>query len=238
MGKLAFVLFVFKYLITHDKDRKAMKAAKEAGDQEKLKKLVAHTYNDVIENFCKRFDITIDVSGYENVPDCPALYVANHSGMIDAAVLAKMPGGIGIVLKKEFEKVPFLLKWLSNMNGVFIDRQNPREAVNAINQAAEIIKSGYSMGIFPEGTRTRDASVGEFKNGAFKIAQKTGCPIVPIAISGSYKLWEDPGKIIPGTIKAHILEPIYTENLDRKAIKELSAVVRQQIVDELESMNK
>jgi 1-acyl-sn-glycerol-3-phosphate acyltransferase len=124
------------------------------------------------------------------------------------------------------------------MNGVFIDRQNPREAVNAINQAAENIKAGYSMGIFPEGTRTRDASVGEFKNGAFKIAQKTGCPIVPIAISGSYKLWEDPGKIIPGTIKAHILEPIYTENLDRKAIKELSAVVRQQIVDELESMNK
>lgn len=231
-----FAGFCAKYLATHEKNRKKMEAAKNSGDKETHLRLMKQTYDDLVGGFSKKFGIEFKITGCENVPEGPVLFVANHSGMVDAAVMAEMPIPVGFVLKKEFTKIPFFTKWLGQMNAVFIDRENPRAAVACINEAVEIINKGFSMAIFPEGTRTRDASVGEFKNGAFKIVQKTGVPIVPVAIKGSYKVWEEPGKLIPGTVEAHIMEPVYTHDLDRKAYKELGISIRQAIVDQLEAM--
>ena len=237
MAKLTFFAFVGKYLVTHEGNRKKMEESKANGDRRTRLTLMKRTYDDLVGGFCNNFKINIELTGQENVPEGPVLFVANHSGLADAAVMALMPGPVGFVLKKEFAKIPFFSKWLNQMNAVFMDRENPREAVKGINDAVDIVSDGYSMAIFPEGTRTRDSSVGEFKNGAFKIVQKTGVPIVPVAISGSYLLWEVPGKLIPGTVRAEILPPVYTQDLDRKAYKNLAVNVRQMIVDKLIEMN-
>ena len=233
---IGFAGFVAKYLLTHEKNRKTMEKCKGNGNKELQLSLMKQTYDDLVGGFSKKFGIEFKINGCENVPEGPVLFVANHSGMVDAAIMAEMPIPVGFVLKKEFAKIPLFTKWLGQMNAVFMDRENPREAVNCINECVDIINNGFSMAIFPEGTRTRDASVGEFKNGAFKIVQKTGVPIVPVAIKGSYKVWEEPGKIIPGTVTAQIMEPVYTDNLDRKAYKALGVTIREKIVNQLDNM--
>lgn len=115
----------------------------------------------------------MEVHGVENIPkDTPVLFTPNHQGMYDVpAMITGLDAPHGLVAKKEALHYPILRTWMKYLHCVFIDRENPREAVKALNETAENIKNGYSMVIFPEGTRSRSDTVGEFKHGAFKIAK-------------------------------------------------------------------
>ena len=95
------------------------------------------------------------------------------------------------VSKKEIAKVPGLRIWMKFINCVFLDRENPREGIKAILKGIENIKSGISMFISPEGTRNSGEGLLEFKPGSLKMAEKTGCPIVPVAITNADKVFED-----------------------------------------------
>ncbi len=135
--------------------------------------------------------VEVTVSGLENIPNCPAVFVSNHQGNFDIPILlCNLDRVHGIVAKIELQKIPFIRIWMRYFNCVFIDRNNPRRSMAALNQAIRNIQEGGSMIIFPEGTRSRNDEVGEFKAGGFKIAQKTGAPIVPVCIGGSYKAME------------------------------------------------
>ncbi|MEG2144103.1 MAG: lysophospholipid acyltransferase family protein, partial [Oscillospiraceae bacterium] len=99
-------------------------------------------------------------------------------------------------------------------------------SLSAIKKAVEVTESGYSMAIFPEGTRSKGHKMGEFKSGAFRVAEKAKLPIVPLAIDGTYKIMEANGNFIKaGRVTLTILPPILTESMDRAEIRELEAVV-------------
>ena len=111
-----------------------------------------------------------------------------------------------------------------------MDRSDIRQSLKVINQAADHLKKGYSMVIFPEGTRSKGETLGEFKPGSLKLGLKAGVPIVPITISGSYKIMEQNGFIIkPAHVEIIISDPIPTIGLTKEQAAELPEKVYQMI---------
>ena len=119
---------------------------------------------------------------------------------------------------------------------VFVQRDDVRASVRALNDATAIVESGRSFIIFPEDTRYKveEGGAGEFKAGAFRIAVKTGAPVVPVAISGARGLFEVHGnRATPGTVYVRVLPPIQTAGMSRAEQKQLPDAVRQTILAEL-----
>lgn len=133
------------------------------------------------------------VLGRENVPkDQAVLYVANHRSLIDTPLAySTVPTLTGFVSKIEVKKVPFLSWWMGLVNCVFLDRSDMRAGLKMILAGIENIKNGYSMYIAPEGTRSQKDELLPFKEGSLKMAEKTGCLIIPVAISGTDDVLEN-----------------------------------------------
>lgn len=175
----------------------------------------------------KALNMNITVIGKENIPNVPCCYIANHTGILDIPLLIDSIGNcIGFVAKKEMLKVPVLGYWMQKNNGVALDRENPREAIKTIREAAENIKNGYSMAIFPEGTRSKDGKIKEFKKGSFKLATMAKAPIVPVAIDGAYRGFEIDRKFKSIDITITFGEFIETANLSKEEEKGLMDKVR------------
>ncbi|OPJ62461.1 lysophospholipid acyltransferase family protein [Clostridium oryzae] len=194
----------------------------------------------VVSNWAKYcFKITgvnLEVHGKENLPQENCLFVSNHQSYFDIPIfLASMDRRVALVSKKEVEKLPFIAYWMKLIHCVFLDRDNPREAISSINTGAENIKKYTSMVIFPEGTRSKSDNIGEFKKGSLKLGIKANAPIVPVTIFRSYKGFEENKKFTKCTIKLIIHKPIYLDNLDKVQKNNLSNSIRTTII---ESYNK
>ncbi|WP_312640466.1 lysophospholipid acyltransferase family protein [Hydrogenoanaerobacterium sp.] len=176
--------------------------------------------------------VRVHVSGLENIPDETAVFVSNHQGNFDIPILlTALPHANGLVAKQELKKLPLIRTWMKHLTCVFIDRQNPRQSVAALGAAADNVRNGYSVIVFPEGTRSKGDKIGEFKSGAFKIALKTKAPIIPVCIDGSYKVMEANGNWIrPAEVNVKILPPVFTEGLSKEDAKDLPEQVRSLIV--------
>lgn len=153
----------------------------------------------------------LEVRGAENVDlTRPQIFVSNHQSTIDIPVLfISLPTDARFVSKKALMYVPFMgwYMWLARF--VFVDRGNPRVAMASIDRAAEQIRGGISIIMFPEGTRSESRRVLPFKKGPFALAVKAGVPIVPVAIEGSGRLMpKNSWNITPGPIKVAIGQPI------------------------------
>ena len=135
--------------------------------------------------------IKLDISGLELLPkDTPILYVGNHRSNFDPIlawyVLKDRP--LGFVSKEGNFHIPIMGRLIRRCSCLSIDRSDPRKAIGSIYQAADILKSGISMGVYPEGTRSRDGTLLPFDTGVFKIAMRAGAPIAVIALDGSEKI--------------------------------------------------
>ena len=156
-------------------------------------------------------------------PDRPYIFMPNHASMIDIwAVFAAIPSPFRFIAKKQLARIPLFGWAMAAGRFIFIDRQNPL--------AARRIRSGQSVVIFPEGTRTRDGRLCPFKKGGFRLAIDSGAAIVPVAIRGSRALMPRGAALIrAGTVTVEVGEPIPTAGLaiaDRDA---LIARVRSEI---------
>lgn len=129
------------------------------------------------------------VKGKENIPQNePVLFVANHQSMLDIVVsVLAIDRPFGFLAKAELGRIPVINGWISSLKSVYIERGETRKGLEAIIKSAKIVKSGHGMMVYPEGTRTKDGSIGVFKAGSMKIASKGGACIVPIAIDGAFE---------------------------------------------------
>ncbi len=181
--------------------------------------------------------VTVNVSGSENVPDNEAVvFVSNHQGNFDIPILlASIEKPKSFIAKTEIANLPLISTWMKYMNCVFMDRSDIRQSLKVISQASEYVKEGYSMAIFPEGTRSKGKEMGEFKPGSIKLALKAEATIVPVAIRGSYKIMEENGFIIkPGLVEVVIAEPIPTRDLTKEQARNLPDQIRDIIRSKLQ----
>lgn len=166
-----------------------------------------------------------DIKGLDNIPKGqPVLYVGNHRSIFDVIIsYAVVPPLTGYISKIEIKKVPILSWWMKLMNCLFLDRDNPREGLKTILAAIDMIKEGKSVFIFPEGTRSKtDDGMIDFKEGSLKIAQKTNCPIIPVAFNNTSAIFEDQlPKIKKATVSVEFGKPIIISELDAEEKKHL-----------------
>lgn len=176
----------------------------------------------------------IRVKGRENIPDEPCLFVGNHTSILDIPVIFySINKPVGFIAKKEVLKIPILSYWLSKGKCIALDRQNPRDAVRMISEGVENLKEGYSMMIFPEGTRSLDGKTLPFKKGSMKLATKAKVPILPVTIDASFTSFEDNNKFKPSTITVTFHKAIETVNLTKDEERTLSEDVRNIIIGSL-----
>jgi len=179
------------------------------------------------------------VTGIENVPkDGAVVFASNHQGHMDSAVflgfIKKPKGFISIVEAKRF---PIVYSWMKSIRCVFMDRSNIKQSVECINKAVEIIKEGHSMVIFPEGKLSDSDEMTEFKKGSMKLAIKAGVPVIPVTISGTYKVMDKYGKRVkPYTVRCIIDKPIQTNNLQKDEEHKLIQIVRNAIANNLNKL--
>ena len=147
-------------------------------------------------------------------------------------------GAFRLCGKKEMLKIPLLSQWMVQVNCLFMDRQNVKEGLKTILQGIEKIKRGVSIWIFPEGTRNRNEKETDllpFKEGSLKIAEKTGCPVIPVAITGTADVFE---KHLPFIRPAHVTiefgEPFFVKELPPEQKKFPGAYTRDRILEMLE----
>lgn len=161
----------------------------------------------------------LEVSGREHIdPDGPAIYIANHQSMIDVcALFMALPIPLRFMLKAELARIPFLGWYTRAMGMILVHRGHPGHIRRRLAEAAEMLRNGQSLAAFPEGTRSRDGSIGRFKHGVFQAAINAGVPVVPIAITGSGRVMPPGGfRIRPGRIRVKVGRPIETRQLDPK----------------------
>ena len=179
--------------------------------------------------------VKVKVRGLENIPKEAVLFVGNHRSFFDIPVIySTVPLQTGFVSKMQIKKVPFLSWWMNCINCLFLDRDDVKQALQMILAGIEHIKNGTSICIMPEGTRNYEDEMLPFKEGSFKMAEKTGCPIVPIAMWKNDDIFEAQfPRVKAKTVTIYYGEPIRVDELSKEEKKRVGVLVRSRIEEML-----
>jgi 1-acyl-sn-glycerol-3-phosphate acyltransferase len=187
------------------------------------------------------FGIKVNVSGQENIEFSKSrpggitrgkgkVYISNHASYLDIfVILAKVPDNIRMIYKNEINKIPLISWAMLAANFVPINRTNVRMAMKSLDKAARKMQKGISFVIFPEGTRSDDGSVKDFKRGIFILAEKSEADIVPVSISGTFKLMpRGTLKVKPGNVNVVIGKPMGFRK-EKEFLNEVRNVIKQNV---------
>jgi 1-acyl-sn-glycerol-3-phosphate acyltransferase len=181
----------------------------------------------------KTCGVKVDIDGLDNIDyDRTYVFASNHQSLFDIPILfTHLPVSFRILFKQSLLGLPWLGWHLWFGGHIPVDRSNPVKARKSLERATEHIQHEGSIVVFPEGTRSRDGSIGRFKHGSFVIALRGGVPVVPVTISESWRIMER-GKVTvnPRTVRVHLAPPIDVKEFDESSVAKLSAKVHDIIV--------
>ncbi len=186
------------------------------------------------------------ITGLENLPEKgqPVVYILNHRSIFDIITTYPLfPDQTGFIAKKQLKKIPVFSLFMSLAHCLFLDRDDLRAGLKTINQGVEYIKGGVSMCIFPEGTRNKNnedlTEILPFHAGAFKLAVKSGAPIIPIALYNTANCFENHmPKMRPAEVQITIGKPILVSELDPEDKKHLSDYVKNTLQEMMNDYEK
>jgi 1-acyl-sn-glycerol-3-phosphate acyltransferase len=184
-------------------------------------------------NLARMCGVRVKVRGLERLGAGPYMFAPNHQSHFDiAALLGYLPGNNRFAAKKEMFNEPILGAVLRTMGMIPIDRENPLEAIEQLNQ---LKNDRFSTIIFPEGTRSRDGTLLPFKKGPFVAAIHLGIPVVPVVCKGTQQIMPKGGylSILPGEAEVVVLQPIETVGMSYDDRDRLRDLVRDRIAEEL-----
>lgn len=164
------------------------------------------------------------------------MFVANHNSFMDIPFMGVTIGwrNYKFVAKKELEKVPILSSGIRVAQNLMVDRKDRRSGLQTLRTGIDFMREGIHLCTFPEGTRSVSGRVKEFKNGAFKMAHKSGAPVIPLSIVGAHKVqpitWMFPLAPSHRRCKVVVNKPVESKGLSEG---ELAQKVRQSMIDGL-----
>ena len=177
--------------------------------------------------------VKLTVIGEENIPkDRSVLYIGNHRSYFDIIIgYTLLPSLTGYMAKKEMDRYPVLNIWMRNIHCLFLDRTDIRQGMETIKAAIELVKNGISVFIYPEGTRNKadsELDLMEFHEGSFRVATRSGCPIVPVVMHNTREVLEaHMPRIRRVPVTVEFLPPIDPGSLSRDEQKHLGVTIRE-----------
>lgn len=233
------LLKVWGEISKFNKNSKEFDKLRKLGNTAAERELIRIASGKCVCGIIDKTQVNIEIEGEENIPSSgPIMVYSNHQSLMDIPTIIyifKDRFQIGFISKAEWKKLKPLAKAIEYTRSVFLVRGGGREALNAISESTELLKQGFSLCIFPEGTRSQKHEMGEFKPGSFKFAERGGVPILPVTLDGGYKTFEETGNFKPGqTIKVKIHPLVHIERMDRKQLKEAAIEIEKTIRDGLE----
>lgn len=174
----------------------------------------------------------IIVKGIDNVPSGESFcVVANHQSNFDIPILLSiLPVELGFIAKSEMERVPFLSTWMKGMNCVFIKRKKLKHSMHGFNRAMENVKSGQSMVLFPQGTRSRHGITGKFHRAGVGVAIKENVLILPVTIKNSHLMFENWSRITPTEVEVVIHKArSYGADQIKSGTEELIGIIKEEL---------
>jgi 1-acyl-sn-glycerol-3-phosphate acyltransferase len=174
---------------------------------------------------------TLRVEGMENLPPGGAVLVANHQSVVDIPMLlSAFPRPVGFLAKRELGEIPLFGKAMAAAGNLFVDRDDPRDTVRMLREAGARLRDGRLVVVFPEGTRSGDGSVGEFRPGAFYLAQKSGAPVVPVYLDGGNRaIPKGSIRVHPAGLLVRVLPPLSPEEGAGGTKERIAAAVRARL---------
>jgi 1-acyl-sn-glycerol-3-phosphate acyltransferase len=176
------------------------------------------------------FKTEIHIHGEENIPvEGPVVYISNHQSNADIPLCCMVLNKIqfGFIAKEELQNLFLYGEWPENIRSVLIKRNDPRASLKTIEKAVSFIEQGFSILIYPEGTRSKGPNMGPFKKGSLRVATKSGVPIIPITINGTWRIFEENGYPQKASVDITIHKAIETKNLSKVEASELSEKVEE-----------
>ena len=180
----------------------------------------------------------VDIQGKENLKvNGTSVYMGTHKSYLDIVIMIMLIDEPLIFIgKAEVDHIPFIRSWFKAIGGLPMKREDIRQSFKVILEAIGKLEAGYSVAIFPEGTRTIGTQMGEFKAGSFKLATKANVPIIPIAMQNTFKLLEEKRRIKPADIYVNIGKAIDVPNMtieDKKNISRDTEDYIRQLLNEI-----
>ena len=233
---IPFVVFILSTLPPISKQRRdidlAHKEGRDADEQEAIR--LAENYWG--PRLLSHWGVRLERTDNTQIPEGGVLFVSNHEGYgdIPAFMCAIKDKQFGFVAKEELAKLPIFAKWIYRIGSIMLERDDPRIALKVFAQGEDMLRRGFSFVIFPEGTRAKGQGMRPFQKGSLRMAFRTGAPIVPVAIHGSWECFEAGGYPRPGTVLFHAFEPIETKDLKKTDDAALSDKIEAMIRAKLE----
>ena len=187
---IAMFLYLFGYMIVHYGTLRRAERALAAGDTETVEQLVDRHIPRWSRGILKVTGVTLTVEGLENIPkEGPCVFVGNHRSYYDIPLLlASLDKPHGILAKEELGKIPLLNRWMKLLGCVFVQRDDVRASVRALNDATAIVEGGRSFVIFPEGTRRPQPLPSEFKSGIWRLMKEfPQVELIPVYIENLHR---------------------------------------------------
>ncbi len=167
----------------------------------------------------------VRVEGLEHLPEGGAILASNHQSLVDIPLfITALPREVRFLAKRELGRIPVFGSAMARAGNLFVDREDPRDAVHLVRRATDRMERGQMVVVFPEGTRSRNGAIGEFKPGAFYLARKTGFPLLPVLIEGGHKALPRGSLLFrPSALSVILLPPVaggHGGPLDRERMAE------------------
>lgn len=194
-----------------------------------------------ILRICK---VDVHAEGLENIPkDEAVLFVGNHRSDFDIVVAYSLMENVtGFISKDNLAKIPTLKLWMEELHCLFLDRDNLKQNLKVIIEAIQEIKRGISFWIYPEGTRAKGKSEEEllpFKEGSFKLAEKTGCKIIPVAMINTRKIFEEQFPFIKSTkVYVRFGEAILLSELSEEDRKHIGKYTEEKVLSMIRELKE
>lgn len=218
----------------YNKNIPEFKRLREAGDVEAEQALILKESAKWAEETSEILGIKYEIIGEENIPaNGPIFVYANHQSLADILAiyyLFRNHFQIGFISKDEWRKLGPLANAIEYTRSLFLVRDSSREAIKLIGEAKELLAQGFSLAIFPEGTRSQRHEMSEFKTASFKFAEKGNVPILPITLDGGYKVFEEKGSFVSGqTIKITVHPVFHIEEMNKEEKKIAYQMIEEKI---------
>ncbi|MFT5885545.1 MAG: putative phosphoserine phosphatase/1-acylglycerol-3-phosphate O-acyltransferase [Arcticibacterium sp.] len=184
--------------------------------------------------------IKLAIKGEENLwTNRPAVFILNHQSNADFIIASKLirKQARGVA-KMELQKIPIIGQIFSLSGTIFLDRTNKEKSIEALKPAVESLKNGTSIIIFPEGTRSNDYALGQFKKGAFHLAMEAGVPVIPIILKNAHDVMPKGKNLFnPTMVQVVVLPPIHSHDWTKENLGEKVDEIRDKFLEVLDQVN-